>query len=763
MRIAMIGTRGVPARYGGFETAVEEIGSRLVAMGHQVLVFCRSADDQPRQREHLGMRLVWLPALPKRSLETLSHTALSVIQPVLGAADAALVFNAANAPLLPVLRARRIPVATNVDGLEWRRSKWGPLGRRYYRIAESLAVRWSDAVIADSRGISEYYAAEFGVESRLIAYGAPDTSGIGSDRLAELDLAIDGYHLVVARFERENHVLEIVKGYVASGCRLPLVVVGSAPYSDEYSAAIRDAADERVRLLGGVWDQELLDQLYANAATYVHGHSVGGTNPSLLRAAGGATATIAFDCVFSREVVGDTGWFFRDPPSVAVALEEAESDPDLRRERGERLHQRAAAYDWDQVARDYLQLCEDMVAGRVPPRGSGRRRRPGWSDEAESSPDTVLVAHPSAELYGSDRVMLESISGLVATGRRVVLTLPGPGPLVDAARERGAEVRFCPTPVLRKAALRPLGFLRLLAETLGAVGRGRRLIREEGIGLVLVNTLTIPLWLALARSCGVTSVCHVHEAEASQPQYVRRLLYAPLALADRLLVNSRFSTETLAAAWPSLERRATVLYNGVPGPVTAPTPLSESPGAEPTLLFIGRLSPRKGPQVALDALAELARRGVHARLVLLGAVFDGYEWFDRQLHEQVERLGLGGQVEFAGFDPDVWGYFDRSHIVLVPSTVDEPFGNTAVEAMLAQRPLVVSRTSGLKEASDGFESARLVEPGDPCEIADAVQGLLEDWPAVRGQTARDRASAVARYAPEVYQQRLGEILGLRRG
>ncbi|PKQ21580.1 MAG: glycosyl transferase family 1 [Actinobacteria bacterium HGW-Actinobacteria-5] len=404
-----------------------------------------------------------------------------------------------------------------------------------------------------------------------------------------------------------------------------------------------------------------------------------------------------------------------------------------------------------------------MVAGRVPPRGSGRRRRPGWSDEAESSPDTVLVAHPSAELYGSDRVMLESISGLVATGRRVVLTLPGPGPLVDAARERGAEVRFCPTPVLRKAALRPLGFLHLLAQTLGAVGRGRRLIRKEGIGLVLVNTLTIPLWLALARSCGVPSVCHVHEAEASQPWYIRRLLYAPLALADRLLVNSRFSTETLASAWPRLERRATVLYNGVPGPVTAPAAPRADLGGGPRLLFIGRLSPRKGPQVAVDALADLVRSGVPATLVLLGAVFDGYEWFEEQLHEQVERLGLGDRVEFAGFDPDVWRYFADSDIVLVPSTVDEPFGNTAVEAMLAERPLVVSRTSGLKEASDGFESARLVEPGDSAAIAEAVQGLIEDWPAVCEQVARDRLSAVARYAPEVYQQRLGEILGLRRG
>src|SRR3954447_17284965 len=335
MKVALVGTRGVPARYGGFETAVEEVGRRLAERGHEVVVYCRPApgSTEPPPVEHLGMRLVHLPAARKRSLETLTHTTLSVGHLLAHRVDAAIVFNAANAPLLPALRAARLPVATHVDGLEWKRAKWGGTGRRYYRIAESLAVRWSDALIADAQGIADYYRTEFDADTELIAYGAP-LLDVGSDRLGELGLGPRGYHLVVARFEPENHVDVIVEGYAASAAELPLVVVGSAPYADEYTGRVRGLADDRVRFLGGMYDQELLDQLYANSATYLHGHSVGGTNPSLLRALGAGAPTIAFDVGFNREVLEGTGTYFTAAADVAARVEEAESDPEGTGRRG---------------------------------------------------------------------------------------------------------------------------------------------------------------------------------------------------------------------------------------------------------------------------------------------------------------------------------------------------------------------------------------------------------------------------------------------
>lgn len=376
LRIALIGTRGVPAKYGGFETCVEEVGFRLAQRGHIVTVYCRSGATEALQCDYRGMRLVHLPALRRRSLETLSHTALSVAHVMRHRVDAAIVFNAANSPFLPALRILGIPVATHVDGLEWRRAKWGRGGRLYYRFAESGAVRWSDALIADARGIRDYYRHEFNAETELISYGAPVVSA-GSHRLAELGLQHKGYHLVVARFEAENHVDVIVDGYQRSRATKPLVVVGSAPYSGEYTVRVRSLADERVRFLGGVWDQELLDQLYAGAYTYLHGHSVGGTNPSLLRAIGAGTATTAFDVSFNREVLGDSGRYFVAPQDVTLAIEQSEGAPEVTASRAQEARVRAGSYDWDDVADDYEDLCR-----RLARRELVRPRRPVFAQRA---------------------------------------------------------------------------------------------------------------------------------------------------------------------------------------------------------------------------------------------------------------------------------------------------------------------------------------------------------------------------------------------
>lgn len=382
----MVGTRGVPARYGGFETCVEEVGARLADAGHDVVVFCRTGPDDTRGTDadatgvdrpthYRGMHLVHLPALPKRSLETLSHSALSVAYLLRHRVDAVLLFNAANAPLLPMLRARRIPVATHVDGLEWKRTKWGGVGKRYYRTAESLAVRWSDALIADADGIREYYAATFGAPSELISYGAPSIEPRRPELLDGVGVTPRRYHLVVARFEPENHVDVIVEGYAASAASDPLVVVGSAPYAAEYTARIERLADERVRLLGGVWDQDLLDELYANASTYLHGHSVGGTNPSLLRAIGAGAATDAFDVSFNREVLGDAGRYWSTPEDVTALVESAESDRAGTAARGQASRERAQGYQWDDVASRYERLCRRLVARELRKPGlSGRRR-----------------------------------------------------------------------------------------------------------------------------------------------------------------------------------------------------------------------------------------------------------------------------------------------------------------------------------------------------------------------------------------------------
>lgn len=365
MKIALVGTRGVPARYGGFETCVEEVGQRLAAMGHEVVVYCRTAKgDQPGPTHYLGMQLVHYSAPARKSIETLVHTGKATGHILRHRVDAAILFNAANSPWLPVLKAARVPVATHVDGLEWQRARWGKLGRKYYRAAESLAVRLSDALIADAEGIQDYYTEEFNIETTLLAYGAPILEKGGSARIAGLGLQPKAYHLVVARFLPENHVHLIVEGYTRSKARLPLIVVGSHPYAEEYTAKLLTLGDDRVNFVGGIWDQDLLDELYANALVYWHGHSVGGTNPSLLRAMGAGAATNAFDVSFNREVLGGVGEYFAAAADIPAMAEKAEADMAAVVQRGVTSVARARHYDWDDIARGYEILCREIAAGR---------------------------------------------------------------------------------------------------------------------------------------------------------------------------------------------------------------------------------------------------------------------------------------------------------------------------------------------------------------------------------------------------------------
>jgi len=365
LSFAMIGTRGVPAAYGGFETAVEEIGARLVERGHSVTVYCRSAAE--KLESWRGMSLVHLPALHVKVAETLSHTAASALHlSFTKKPDVAFVFNAANSPLVPWIRRLGVPTAVHVDGLEWMRGKWSGAGRDYYRFAEKFAVNHADVLIADARGIADYYWQTFRAPTELLTYGAPIIERPTNRRLAELGLEPRGFHLVVARFEPENHVDVIVEGYERSGATLPLVVVGSAPYAERHSAEIRAAAkdDPRIRFIGSLWDQELLDELYSNAATYLHGHSVGGTNPSLLRAMGGGAPVVAWDVNFNEEVAGPDAAYFSTPLGLARILERAEREPALQIVRGLRLQQRArTTYDWDDVADGYEDLGTRLHAG----------------------------------------------------------------------------------------------------------------------------------------------------------------------------------------------------------------------------------------------------------------------------------------------------------------------------------------------------------------------------------------------------------------
>jgi glycosyltransferase involved in cell wall biosynthesis len=364
---------------------------------------------------------------------------------------------------------------------------------------------------------------------------------------------------------------------------------------------------------------------------------------------------------------------------------------------------------------------------------------------------TVLAVNPNADLYGASRMFLESVEGMLALGWRVVVTIPDPaGPLLEEIRQRGGEERPVPSPVLRKRYLSPRGILGLAALTLRSLPAQIRLVRAVRPDVIYVNTIIQPLWLLLGRCLRVPVVCHVHEGEASTPRRVRKALALPLLLARRLIMNSHFSKAVLVDVLPRVESRCVVVVNGVAGPPTVEAPRDAIDGPV-RLLYVGRLSDRKGPADAVEAVRLLRERGVRAQLDIAGAVFPGMEHVDAALRRQVDDTGLADRVRFLGFVPTVWPCLADTDVLVVPSRTDESFGNTAVEGLLAARPVVTTRITGLVEATEGFDAVVTVEPSAPAEIADAIEQIVADWPRFRDAALADASRAAQRYAPAAYQ------------
>jgi glycosyltransferase involved in cell wall biosynthesis len=337
----------------------------------------------------------------------------------------------------------------------------------------------------------------------------------------------------------------------------------------------------------------------------------------------------------------------------------------------------------------------------------------------------LLIAHPSPDLYGSDRQLVETVLAARADGWSVLVVLPLHGPLEELLEEAGARVDVVPFPVLRKSLLGPValvGFaVRLLTSTLRLAVR----VRRARPNLVLVNTVTIPGWLAAARLARVRVLCHVHEAEESQPRPVRTVLAAPLLLAQHVVTNSEAARGAIVGVVPGLSGRTVVVHNGVAGPAEPPVRHSGRSAAPVRLALVGRLSPRKGTDTAVEALELLVRQGRDVELALCGAVFPGYEWFETELRDRASTKELQGRVLFRGYVHPTWPELADADVVLVPSR-HEPFGNTAVEGMLARRPVIASRVQGLAEVLTDDVTGLLVDPDDPVALASAVARVLDD-------------------------------------
>jgi len=352
VKFAILGTRGIPARYGGFETFAEELSTRLVSRGHQVTVYCRQKASSP----YRGVDLAYLPTIRHKYFDTIVHTWLSTLHLLVNRHDALLYCNAANAIFTWMPRLFGMPVALNVDGLERNRKKWNALARAWYQMSEWLATWMPNVVVTDAVAIAEYYRRRYDRDSEMISYGAEIGPVPTSAVLQQLGLEGEKYFLYVSRMEPENNGLLVREAFEKVETPLKLALIGDAPYAAEYIAKVRDTKDPRIVMPGAIYGdgyKELGSHCYA----YIHATEVGGTHPALIEAMGRGALTLYLDTPENAEVAGGAGIPFTHETLEQVIRSAAAMAPEEREQYKQKSMKRVQErYSWDAVTDSYEAL-----------------------------------------------------------------------------------------------------------------------------------------------------------------------------------------------------------------------------------------------------------------------------------------------------------------------------------------------------------------------------------------------------------------------
>jgi len=356
MRIAILGTRGIPARYGGFETFAEELSRRLVEHGHTVTVYCREKYAEPA---YLGVSRVYLPTIRHKYFDTIAHTFLSTLHLLWHKQDVALYCNAANAIFTWMPRVFGTPVALNVDGLERKRKKWNALARGWYLLSEWLATFCPTAVISDAQNIASYYRERYKKETTFIPYGADLGKIETTEVLRQLGLQPDRYFLYVSRMEPENNALMVREAFERVETDMKLALIGDAPYADEYIRRIRETKDSRIVMPGAIYGAGYRE-LQSHCFAYIHATEVGGTHPALIEAMGRGALTLYLDTRENAEVAeGAAIPFVKD---LGEKLKSVLDMPEAEREawRARAAQRVSERYSWDAVTDAYERLLKEL-------------------------------------------------------------------------------------------------------------------------------------------------------------------------------------------------------------------------------------------------------------------------------------------------------------------------------------------------------------------------------------------------------------------
>ncbi len=370
MKLAIMGAKGYPYVYGGYDTFIKELGERLVERGVHVRVYNHRSLFKKRPRFVNGIECIYTPAIESKSFTQLTHTFISMMHACFSDVDVILVVNSGNGPFGIIPKIFGKPTVINVDGLEWLRPKWKGLGSKYFFFASKLATKFYDQVINDSEEMRRVYLELFKADSKVIAYGANPREFVESKPIEKWNLESHSYFLIVGRLIPDNNADLLIEGFLKSDSKRKLVIVGDVPFQDEWADPLKQIKDDRLIFTGYVKNANTLAALYFHCFAYFHGHEYGGTNPALLKAMGYGCAILALNTPFNQEVLqnGKHGWFFEKSfHSFKLIIEKAEASPEelvkLRLTAREGL---TLKYNWEFVTDQYLEVLESLSKKKYP-------------------------------------------------------------------------------------------------------------------------------------------------------------------------------------------------------------------------------------------------------------------------------------------------------------------------------------------------------------------------------------------------------------
>ena len=730
--VFIVGSKGIPANYGGFETFVDELVSRKKNKSIKYHVACLNSESDIDYKgadcftvtvPNVGPAkavLYDLKAIKQVTQHAERENINNGILYVLACRIGPFFKHATKR-----LRQRGFKIYVNPDGHEWLRAKWNAAIKQYWKLSEKLMVKNADLLICDSKNIEQYIKDEYkqyAPKTTFISYGADTTKSTLKDTDQDLAKWYDtfglkkgNYYLVVGRFVPENNYETIIREFMKSKTKRDLVLVTNVEHNKFYNQLLEStnfSQDPRIKFVGTVYNKELIKKIRELSYTYLHGHSVGGTNPSLLEALASTNINILYDCGFNREVAENGALYFSKQNGDLARL--IDSTDKLSASQNQQLSQNARSrieseYSWDKIIEEY----ENVFLGNAKTR--------------------ILYLHAGADLYGSDRILLSIVGNLDTTVFEPIVVLPNNGPLVDKLQAINVRTEIIPYPIIRRKYFNLKGITSFTWSFLRSRKQLCNFAKKEQIDIVHNNTIAVIEGISLKKKLGIKLVSHVHEM-LENPKIVAKFLYKiHIKHCDKMIVVSGAVKNHIKSTIKLTGNKITVLHNGIGSPskkqsVTTSKLYKELnlPETAKVTALVGRINAIKGQDDFIESLSKIIKTNKNIYGLIIGDAFDGQEWRIDKLKQDIKNKNLQNNVIYCGFRDNMEEVYQILDLLILSSIKYDSFPTVVLEAMSRGIPTVAYKCGGVEEMiKDGY-NGYLVEQGDINALSQNIERILSD-------------------------------------